>query len=346
MIKRTQTKQVKIGNVVIGHSNNIVIQSMTNTKTADADKTIKQINELVDAGAQLVRIAILDTNDLVNLKKIVKSAKCPLIADIHYDYKLGIKALECGVKGIRINPGNIGGLNNFKKVIEVAKKYHAVIRIGINAGSLHKKQQTNKEIIKIMKQYVSFANKNHFDNLVLSVKCSDPIQTAKINQLLAQNFKYPLHIGVTEAGNIETALIRSTIGLQPIINKGIGDTIRISITGNPVDEVRIAKLLLNECGVHQNLTKVISCPTCGRTANGFVELYNELTKYINAHPIKKAKVAIMGCYVNGIKESENSDFGVFGSNDKFVIIFNGKTIGSFNLKETIKKFIECYRKIK
>ena len=345
MTKRTQTRKVKIGKINVGHSSNIVIQSMTNTKTSDVKATVKQINELVNAGCKLVRVAVMDKNDLKGLKQIINKVKCPLIADIHYDYKLGIKCLELGVKAIRINPGNIGGLNNFKKVIDAAKKHHAVIRIGINAGSLHSKKPSNSEIIKIMKQYVSFAEKNKFYDLVLSVKSSDPKQTKEINFLLAKNFKYPLHLGVTEAGNIETALIRSTIGLQPILESGIGDTIRISITGNPIDEVRIAKLLLNECGINQNLTKVISCPTCGRTAKNFVKLYNSLMSYINAHPIKKAKVAIMGCYVNGIRETQNSDLGIFGSNNSFVIIFKSKTIGTFNLEKAISNFIKYYSKL-
>ena len=345
MFKRTQTKQVKIGKINVGHSSNVVIQSMTNTKTSDIEKTVKQINELVSLGCKLVRVAILDSNDLSALKTIVKKVKCPIIADIHFQYKYAIEALKNGAKAIRINPGNIGGLNNFKKVIETAKKYNSVIRIGINTGSLPTKVKTNKQIIDLMKLYVSFAEKNKFTILVLSIKSSDVNKTIELNKMLAQSFNYPIHIGLTEAGPYESAIIRSTLALDPILKAGVGDTIRISITGNPTDEVKIAKLILNECGISQNLTKIISCPTCGRKAQSFFKLHKELVDYINANPIKNAKVAIMGCYVNGIRESHNSDLGIFGNNTKFVIIYKNKTIGTFQLKDAIKIFIKYYIKL-
>lgn len=347
MAKKSQKIKVKVGNVTIGDSNHYVIQSMTNTKTTNIAKTVNQINDLIDAGCELVRVAVNDQKDIQALKQIINQVKIPIVADTHYDYQLAIDAIKAGASKIRINPGNlVGGINSFKKVIDIAKKYRAAIRIGINVGSINKKIKTNQQIINLMKDYIKVCTQLHFNQIVLSIKSTDISQTIKLNELLAKEFNYPIHIGLTEAGDIYSSAIKSTIALVPLIKKEIGNTIRISITGNPIDEVKIAKKILHFCNIKQNITEIISCPTCSRTSNNFYWFIKQITPFIDLNPNNKIKVAIMGCYINGINEAKHVNLGIYCINNKFVLIKNKKTIGTFNKSQIINQFKSAYLSFK
>ncbi len=343
---RTKTKRVKVGNIIIGGQNKIVIQSMTNTKTANVSATLKQINELCKNGCELVRVAIFDEKDLHALSSIVKKAKCPIIADIHYNYKFAIESIKAGAKKIRINPGNISDQKQLIEIIECAKKHHATIRIGINSGSLPKNiKPTITNIVNVAVNWIKFFESRKFYDLVISLKSSDPVQTRKLYLLASNKIKYPLHLGVTEAGNKIDSAIKSTIGLHELIEKGIGDTIRISISGNPIIEPIIAKKILNACNLKQDIPNVISCPTCGRCLYEFDNVIKKIDLYLQSNP-KSVNVAVMGCSVNGIGECQNADIGVYGvSKNKCALMFKGKKIGIYNQTQIIKKFINLYNKL-
>lgn len=346
MYKRTQTKSIKIKDVVIGHSNQVIIQSMTNTKTSNINATIKQVNKLVSLGCKLVRVAIFDTNDLKGLKKIVNSVTCPIIADIHYNYQFAINAIINGAAAIRINPGNLQDLNQFLEIIKVAKECKTPIRIGLNTGSLPKDVKTNIQIINLMKKYVAFCEDNNFNLLVLSIKSTDVQKTIELNELLASTFSYPIHLGVTEAADLTISSIRSTIALSKLLQEGIGSTIRISISGEPYNEPIVAKILLDEIGIKQDITKIIACPTCGRCQYNFTQLYSKIKEFIDLNPNGKLTVAIMGCTVNGINEAKKADIGIFGVDKNHGILYvKNKMIGKFSINELIDKFKEEYLKL-
>ncbi len=340
---REKTKKIKVGNIVIGRTNNIVIQSMTKTKTSDIHKTIKQINLLNKLGSKLVRVAILDNQDAKALVKIVKLSHCPIIADIHFNANFALQAIKAKVAKIRINPGNLKNLNEFKQIIIAAKKNNVAVRIGVNAGSLPKNIKTNSQIINLIKKFVDICEKNKFYNIILSFKSSDTNKTLEINKLLAQQFKYPLHIGATEAGDIKTSCVRSTLLISKLLNLKIGNTIRVSSSNDPYDEVIIAKTILQENGFKVNLTHLISCPTCGRTQINLFKLLSEIKPIIDFNP-KNITVAIMGCLVNGINESKNANIGIYGLKNKYVVYLRHKKIGIFNYSETINKFKSIYTK--
>jgi (E)-4-hydroxy-3-methylbut-2-enyl-diphosphate synthase len=265
MFNRLQTHKILIGNVQIGHQNKVVIQSMTNTKTSDVAKTINQIKRLIQCGAELVRVAILDQADVIALKEITKISPCPIIADIHYNYRFALMAIENGAAKIRINPVNID-TKYLKKIVDVAKEHCVAIRIGINQGSrLNKKKfNTPQAMINCAQRFIKLFETWNFFNIVVSLKSSDPSVVTNLYELAAQKIKYPLHLGVTETGTQTNAIIKSCIGLVPLLQKGIGDTIRISVTGDPVVEPIIAKKILNNIGLYQNTPNIVSCPTCGR----------------------------------------------------------------------------------
>jgi (E)-4-hydroxy-3-methylbut-2-enyl-diphosphate synthase len=265
MFTRKTTHPVQIGPLTIGHCDQVMIQSMTNTKTADVIKTIKQIKTLVSLGCKLVRVAIVDQKDIQGLKQIVQKKICPIVADIHYDYHLALAAIATGVAKIRINPNNITSTAKLKAIVLAAKKHHTAIRLGINQGSMIGGVKTSlsaivQYAINIIKQFERWG----FKQIVVSLKTSDPLKTQQLYFLAAKKIKYPLHLGVTEAGNQNRAIIKSVIGLTPLIQAGIGDTIRISITNNPLSEPVVAKHLLGTLGLYQDYVNVISCPTCGR----------------------------------------------------------------------------------
>lgn len=340
---RNKTNKVHVGNITIGGQNKVVIQSMTNTKTSNVSDTLSQIQQLVKNGCELVRVAIFDESDLKGLKEICSKVDCPIVADIHYNYLYAIKAIKLGAKKIRINPGNISNKKQLIQIINIANEYKAAIRIGINTGSLQKNvKPTVSNIIKCAKEWIKFFENNNFTNLVISLKSSNAFLTKDLYLKAASQIKYPLHLGVTEAGSIIDATMKSTIGLYSLLKQGIGDTIRISISGSPLDEPIVAKKLLSIAGIKQNLTNVVACPTCGRCQYNLVELLNKIETYVNTNP-KELTIAIMGCSVNGIGECKHANIGVYGvAKNKVMLIKDCKDFGVFSTNEALKQFINIY----
>ncbi len=362
MYKRQDTKPINVGGVIIGGNNDVVIQSMTNTKTHDIKNTLKQINELVKAGAQLVRVAVFDEKDIEALEDIVKKSPCPIVADIHFNHMFAIKAIEAGVAKIRLNPGNISDEQQLKEIINVAKKHNVAIRIGVNSGSIpldlvsshgvSAKAMITAAMITAAKRYVKFFEDNGFTNIILSLKCSDPLLTIETYHLAAKEFKYPLHIGVTESGTLMNGTIKSCAGLAPILVDGIGNTIRISLTGNPVHEITVCKKLLSSLGISSNIVEIISCPTCGRLDFNLEKVVNEIEEYTKDMNFP-LKIAILGCVVNGIGEGKEADIGIAGSAKKGIIFEKGNVLKTVpenqlvpELKKLINKYFELYKKSK
>ncbi len=341
MYKREETKAINVGGVIIGGNNDVIIQSMTNTKTHNVEATLKQINDLVKAGAQLVRVAVFDEQDVAALPKIVSSSPCPIIADIHFNYMFAIKAIEAGVAKIRLNPGNISDESQLKEIIAVANKYHTAIRIGVNSGSIpldlvSEHGVSEQAMIIAAKRYIKFFEDNGFTNIVLSLKCSDPLLTIKTYRLAAQEFKYPLHIGVTESGTVNGGTIKSCAGLAPILVDGIGSTIRISLTGDPVNEIGVCKKLLASLGISSNIVEIISCPTCGRLDFNLEQVVNEIEEYTKDMNFP-LKIAILGCVVNGIGEGKEADIGIAGSSKKGIIFEKGNILKTVPEEELVKE---------
>ncbi len=328
-MKRVETIKVKVGNLEIGGNNNVIIQSMCNIKTSDYINVSKQINELALLGAKLMRVSIKDEDDIKAIKEIKKRINIPLVGDIHFDPSLAIKAMDEGIDKIRINPGNIP-LSSLKEIIKKAKEKHVAIRIGVNSGSLDQetlKKYDNKVtaegMIELLKKYVSIFEKENFNQLVLSLKASSPLLSIEAYEKASKIFPYPLHLGITEAGGKETGLIRSAAGLSPLLIKGIGSTIRISLSSDPKDEIIACKNLLNDLGLYENMVTFISCPTCGRTEVNLFKIVDEIMPFIN-NINKKITVAIMGCVVNGPGEASHADIGLAGGKNKFVLFKKGK----------------------
>lgn len=341
------TKIIKIGNVKIGGTYPIAIQSMTNTKTKDILATVNQINKLTAIGCQIVRVAVVDMDDALAIKEIKKQIKIPLVADIHFDYKLAIASIEAGADKIRINPGNIGDKERIKAVVDKAKEYDIPIRIGINSGSLEKHLLekyggvTAEALLESMINHVKLIEEMNFSNLVLSIKATSLETTIKTNQLLKEHFNYPLHIGLTESGTVKSGTIRSSYVLGSLISLGIGDTIRVSLNGDPLNEIPVAKEILSMFNLYDKPT-LICCPTCGRTSYNMVPIVNEIESYLNTSH-KKIKIAIMGCIVNGPGEAREADLGVAGGNKEAVIFKKGqiiKKIKEENIVEELKKEID------
>lgn len=335
---RTSTRPVKVGNLTIGGYNEIVIQTMTTTKTSDVEKTIEQIKEFNNYGVQLIRLAVLDEADASALSEIVKKTKTPLIADIHFNYQFALKAIAAGVAKIRINPGNIGSKPQVLEIIQAAYRKGTAIRIGINGGSL--KIDPNKsrayQLVQCAFEWIKFFEKNRFYNIIVSIKDSDPNTTYLANVELAKKCKYPIHIGVTESGPDHAGIVKSCIALIPLLHKGIGNTIRISVNGNRKDEIKIAKTLLNNMGFNIPYYNVIACPLCGRNqfnTNGWVK---EIDTYLeNKH--LAIKVGIMGCIVNGPGEASNCDIAICVKDKNTSFLYeNGKQIGEIPNTDVIK----------
>lgn len=342
------TKEVTIKNVKIGNGNPVAIQSMTNTKTGDVDATIAQINALKKAGCDIVRFTVNDAAAAKAVKRIVDGCDLPLVADIHFDYRLALKAIENGIHKIRINPGNIGAEQNVRAVVDAAKLHNIPIRVGVNGGSiqsdlLKKYGNTAKSLYESAVQNVRLLEKFGFDNIVISAKASDVKRTIDVYRLLSK-LQYPLHIGVTEAGLGEDALVKSSVALGSLLADGIGDTVRVSMTGDPVQEVSAAKKILRAVGLDNNYVEIVACPTCGRTAfdmTSIVEELKERTKNIN----KNLKIAVMGCVVNGPGEARECNFGIAGGADKSALFVNGKVVGTVDndkITETLMKLTEEY----
>ena len=301
---RELTKEIRIGDRVIGGSYPILIQSMTNTKTQDVDATVEQILRLEEAGCEIVRCTVPDMEAAKAIGEIKKRIHIPLVADIHFDYRLAIAAMENGADKIRINPGNIGSDERVRAVVEKAKEYHVPIRVGVNSGSLEKKYiekyngVTAEGLVESALEKVAMIEQFGYDQLVISIKSSDVMMCVKAHELIADKTPYPLHVGITEAGTIISGNIKSSIGLALILNQGIGNTIRVSLTGDPVEEIRSAKIILKTLGIRKGGAEIVSCPTCGRTQIDLIRLANEAETLVSRYPYD-IKVAVMGCVVNG-----------------------------------------------
>lgn len=328
---RDNTKVIKIGNKAIGGNNPILIQSMTNTRTDDVEKTVEQIKKLQAAGCEIIRCAVPDMNAANAIKEIKKSIDIPLVADIHFDYRLAIAAIENGADKIRINPGNIGDINKVKAVVDKAKEYNIPIRVGVNSGSLEKDiiakygQVTAEGIVESALNKVKMIEDLGYDNLVISIKSSDVLMCVKAHELIAQKTNYPLHVGITESGTLLSGNIKSSVGLGIILNQGIGNTIRVSLTGDPVEEIKSAKLILRTLGLRKGGIEVVSCPTCGRTKIDLIKLANEVETMAADFPLD-IKVAVMGCVVNGPGEAREADIGIAGGIGEGLLIKKGEII--------------------
>ena len=347
---RSQTKQIKIGNITIGGSNKVLIQSMCNIKTSKVDEVVNQINECALLGADLMRVSVLDMEDAKAIKEIVSKISIPLIADIHFDYHLAIESINSGVSAVRLNPGNIGSEENVKQVVELCKEKHIPIRIGVNSGSIDKEVNNNtkvvnaKELVESAEKTVKMLEKYGFYDIVISLKGSHVLETIEAYELAAQKFNYPLHLGITEAGPKDIGLIRSTAGLAPILLKGIGDTIRISLSDEPQEEIRACRRLLKDLGIRNDYPTLISCPTCGRTQVNLVPLAKQVLKYLEDNHINKT-VAIMGCIVNGPGEAKRADIGCAGGKGQWVIFKKEQIIKTVSDDKIFDELVEEIKKI-
>ena len=342
---RHKTREVRIGNVVIGGEHPIAIQSMTNTKTEDVEATVAQILRLEAAGCEIVRFTVPTQEAADALKEIKKQIHIPLVADIHFDYKMAIAAIENGADKIRINPGNIGSEERVRAVVEKAKEYNVPIRIGVNSGSLEKDLLekyggvTAEGIVESALDKVHMIERMGYENLVVSIKSSDVMMCVKAHELLAPQCPYPLHVGITEAGTLYSGNIKSSVGLGIILNAGIGNTIRVSLTGDPVEEIRSAKLILKTLGLRKGGIEVVSCPTCGRTKINLIELANQVELMVQEFPLD-IKVAVMGCVVNGPGEAREADIGIAGGIGEGLLIKKGEIIRKVkeeDLLETLRQ---------
>ena len=325
------TKTVKIGNRIIGGGNPILIQSMTNTKTENVEATAAQINQLTAAGCDIIRCAVPTMDAAKALKEIKKQVQIPVVADIHFDYRLAIAAMENGADKIRINPGNIGSTERIKAVVDVAKERNIPIRVGVNSGSLEKELVekyhgvTAEGLVESALDKVHIIEELGYDNLVISIKSSDVMMCVKAHELIAKKTHYPLHVGITEAGTVIAGNIKSAVGLGLILSQGIGDTIRVSLTGSPLEEIKSAKLILKTLGLRRGGVEVVSCPTCGRTQIDLIGLANQVETLVQGYPLD-IKVAVMGCVVNGPGEAKEAALGVAGGIGEGLLIRKGEIV--------------------
>lgn len=328
-MERKKTKEVQIGNRVIGGGNPILIQSMTNTRTEDVKSTVEQIKRLTEAGCEIIRCAVPNMEAAKAIRAIKQEIEIPLVADIHFDYKLAIAAMENGADKIRINPGNIGSEERVQAVVDRAKEGKIPIRIGVNSGSLEKELVekyhgvTAEGIVESAMKQVRLVEQMGYDRLVISIKSSDVMMCVRAHELLAKQTNYPLHVGITESGTLRSGNIKSAIGLGLILNQGIGDTIRVSLTGDPLEEIKSAKLILRTLGLRTGGIEVVSCPTCGRTKINLVELAEQVEQMVADIPLS-IKVAVMGCAVNGPGEAKEADIGIAGGDGEGLLIKHGR----------------------
>lgn len=329
---REHTKVVHIGDRVIGGGNPILIQSMTNTKTEDVEATVTQILTLEKAGCDIIRCTANNEAAAKAFSEIKKRIHIPIVADIHFDYRLAIMAMEHGADKIRINPGNIGGTDKIKEVVDAAKAYHVPIRVGVNSGSLEKELVakyhgvTAEGIVESALDKVHILEEYGFDNIVISIKSSDVLMCVKAHELIAEMTNYPLHVGITEAGTLTRGNIKSAVGLGLILYQGIGDTIRVSLTGDPINEVVSAKLILKTLGLRTGGIEVVSCPTCGRTSIDLIGLADKVENLAADFENLDIKIAVMGCVVNGPGEAREADIGIAGGNGEGLLIKKGEII--------------------
>ena len=352
MVFRDHTKVIQIGNKVIGGGNPIMIQSMTNTKTEDVAATVAQIQRLQAAGCDIVRCTVPNQAAADAIAEIKKQIEIPLVADIHFDYKMAIAAMENGADKIRINPGNIGSKEKVAEVVRVAKERNIPIRVGVNSGSLEKELVakyngvTAQGIVESALDKVGIIEALGYDNLVISIKSSDVMMSVEAHELLAGKTPYPIHVGITESGTVTSGNIKSAIGLGIILNSGVGDTIRVSLTGDPVEEIKSAKLILKTLGLRKGGIEVVSCPTCGRTNIDLIGLANQVETMVQNYDLD-IKVAVMGCAVNGPGEAKEADIGIAGGIKEGLLIKKGEIIRKVpeaELLATLKDALDHWEK--
>ena len=337
---REETKVIDIGGVKIGGTYPVAIQSMTNTKTEDVQATVEQILKLEAAGCEIIRCAVPTMEAAEALREIKKKIHIPLVADIHFDYRLAIAAIENGADKIRINPGNIGSEDRVKAVVDKAKEYGVPIRVGVNSGSLEKPLLekyggvTAEAIVESALDKVHMIENMGYDNLVVSIKSSDVLMCVRAHELIAKQCPYPLHVGITESGTVYSGNVKSSVGLGIILHEGIGNTIRVSLTGDPAEEIRTAKLILKTLGLRKGGIEVVSCPTCGRTKIDLIGLANEVEKMVADIPLD-IKVAVMGCVVNGPGEAREADIGIAGGIGEGLLIKKGEVIRKVKEEELL-----------
>lgn len=342
---RVYTKEIKIGNTFIGKYHPIAIQSMTNTDTKDIVATINQINRLSDLGCDIIRVAVPDEESASALKQIKANTNIPLVADIHFNYKLAISSIESGADKIRINPGNIGGKQKIGEIIKAAKDYNIPIRIGVNSGSLNADvlsqygEKIPAALVTSADEYIRIFNDFGFDNIVVSLKSSDVITTIESYRKFSEKYSYPLHVGITEAGTLLNGAIKSSVGIGTLLSEGIGDTIRVSLTSDPAEEIKVASYILRSLNMLKKGIEIISCPTCGRCDIDIVGLTEELENKLPSTN-KHIKVAVMGCAVNGPGEAKDADIGIAGGHKEALLIKKGVIIGKVPEDKIIDTLIE------
>ncbi len=352
------SRVIKLGNLLIGSNNPVTIQSMLNTDTRDIEKSLAQLHSLADEGCEIIRLAVPDMEAAEALATIVKNSPIPVIADIHFDYKLAVQSIKSGVAGIRLNPGNLSNRDEVKLIADLANENNIAIRVGANSGSVKVEllEQLKKEspsfedamakslVVSVLEQ-CKLLEEFNFHNIKVSLKSSDVPITIRAYQKFAEISDYPLHIGITEAGTLKKGIIKSSVGIGALLLNGIGDTLRVSLSSDPIEEVRTAKAILQSCGLSSDGVELISCPTCGRTQIDLIKLATEVENYLDKLQREKfiinlKKVAVMGCIVNGPGEAREADLGIAGGKGKVAIFEKGKVIGSFNESEGLEKFKE------
>jgi len=348
MINRRKSKQISIGDVKIGGNAPISVQSMCNTDTRDVEKTLTQIDALTKEGCEIVRLAVLNKDASAAIKEIVKRSKIPVIADIHFDYRLAIDCINNGINALRLNPGNIGNLENIRKVVSLAKQQNIPIRIGINAGSLEKEFDAldltlSEKMVKSALKHIQILEDLNFDLIKVSLKSSDVLTTIEAYKLIASQIEYPLHLGVTEAGTMKSGLVKSSVGLGSLLSQGIGDTIRVSLTENPIEEIFAGFEILKSLGLRQKGVNFVSCPTCGRCQIDLIALAKKVEEKFKdiKEPIT---IATMGCPVNGPGEAKHADFGVAGGIKEGYIFKKGEIIAKVPEDEILEKLDEIIKK--
>lgn len=344
-MNRKNTRKIKVGDIYVGGDSPITVQSMTNTDTRDIDSTVSQILRLEEAGCQIIRCAVPDMEASEALKKIIKQIHIPLVADIHFDYKLALNSIKNGVAALRINPGNIGNVDRVKAVAEAAKVNGVPIRIGVNSGSVEKDllvtygKVCSEALVESALRHVDIFDRLNFHDIVISLKSSNVLQMIESYRLISSKANYPLHIGVTEAGTIWRGTIKSSIGIGTLLSEGIGDTIRVSLTGDPLEEIKVGKEILKAIGYDNECVEFISCPTCGRTQIDLIKIAKEVEDRLQALN-KHIKVAVMGCAVNGPGEAREADIGIAGGNGEGLIFKHGTIIKKVKEEDLVEELIK------
>ncbi|MFA7572367.1 MAG: flavodoxin-dependent (E)-4-hydroxy-3-methylbut-2-enyl-diphosphate synthase [Lutispora sp.] len=347
-----QTRQVKVGKIIIGGGQRVIVQSMTNTKTENVAETITQIHDLQKIGCELIRVAIPNIEAASALKEIKKAIDIPIVADIHFDYKLALASMENGADKIRINPGNIGGKEKLKSVVDAAIERHIPIRVGVNSGSVEEKLlvkyggPTPDAMVESALSNVRMIEELGYDQIVISIKSSNVLDTIESYKKISEVVDYPLHIGITEAGTIRKGTIKSSVGIGCLLHQGIGDTIRVSLTGDPREEVIVGREILRNLGLLDIGIEVISCPTCGRCSVDLIKIADEIDKRVECiETTKKLKVAVMGCGVNGPGEAKDADIGIAGGKGDYLLFIKGKPVRKIDENCAVDIFINELKKL-